>query len=140
LTCGTVLYLSGNKYNTNQTNKYVNLYLRTETKSNIRNVVFNKKTWTIDNVQKVNYYNRLRVDYLGLEVRFPAGQEVCLFSIASGTVPGPTQPPIQLVSGAVSPRIKRPRRESDHSPSSSTKVKKGGAIPPLPHTSSWSGA
>jgi hypothetical protein len=33
--------------------------------------------------------------------------------------------------------VKRQRRESDHSPPSSAEVKKAGAIPPLPHASSW---
>jgi hypothetical protein len=35
------------------------------------------------------------------------------------------------------PGIKRPGREVDHSSQSSAKVKKGGALPPLPTTSSW---
>jgi hypothetical protein len=33
--------------------------------------------------------------------------------------------------------IKRPGREADHSPPSSAEVKNGGALPPLPHMSSW---
>jgi hypothetical protein len=36
---------------------------------------------------------------------------------------GPTQPPIQRVSGALSLGIKRPEREADHSPPSSAEVK-----------------
>jgi hypothetical protein len=36
---------------------------------------------------------------------------------------GPTQPPIQLVPGALSLGIKRPLREADHSPPSSAEVK-----------------
>jgi hypothetical protein len=43
---------------------------------------------------------------------------------------GPTQPPIQWVPGALSPEIKRPVLETDHSPSSSAEAKNGGAIPP----------
>jgi hypothetical protein len=43
----------------------------------------------------------------------------------------PIQPPIQWVSGAVSPGVKRPGRETDHSPLSNAKVKKGGAISPF---------
>jgi len=35
----------------------------------------------------------------------------------------PTQPPIQWVPGALSPGVKRPGRETDHSPPSSTVVK-----------------
>jgi hypothetical protein len=38
------------------------------------------------------------------------------------------------------PGVKRPRREIDHSPLSSDEVRNGGAISPLPHTSSWRGA
>jgi hypothetical protein len=33
------------------------------------------------------------------------------------------QPPIQLVSGALPLGVKRPRREADHSPTSSAEVK-----------------
>jgi len=36
---------------------------------------------------------------------------------------GSTQPPIQWVLGILSPRVKWPRHEADHSPPSSTKVK-----------------
>jgi hypothetical protein len=36
--------------------------------------------------------------------------------------------------------IKRLARDADHSPPSSAEVENGGAIPPLPHTSSWHGA
>jgi hypothetical protein len=37
---------------------------------------------------------------------------------------GPTQPPIQWVSGALSPGIKRPGREADYSPPTTAEVKK----------------
>jgi hypothetical protein len=37
---------------------------------------------------------------------------------------GPTQPPVQWVPGVISLGVKRPRREADHSPPSSAKVKK----------------
>jgi hypothetical protein len=36
--------------------------------------------------------------------------------------------------------VKRPGREADHLPPSTAEDKKGGAIPPLPHTSSWHSA
>jgi hypothetical protein len=48
----------------------------------------------------------------------------------------PTQPPIQWVAGARSPGVKRPGRETDHSPPSRAKIKNGGVIPSLLHTSS----
>jgi hypothetical protein len=38
------------------------------------------------------------------------------------------------------PRIKRPRRESDHPPLSSAEVKNDGAIAPFPHMPSWHSA
>jgi hypothetical protein len=36
---------------------------------------------------------------------------------------GPTQPPIQWVTGTLSLGVKRPGREADHSPPSSAEVK-----------------
>jgi hypothetical protein len=63
-----------------------------------------------------------------------------LFSTASIPVLGATQPPIQWVPGALSPGVKRPEREADHWSPSSTKIKKGGAIPPFPNISSWHSA
>jgi hypothetical protein len=47
-----------------------------------------------------------------------------LFSKSSRLALGSTQPPIQWVPGALSPWVKRPGREADHSPATSTKVKK----------------
>jgi hypothetical protein len=46
-----------------------------------------------------------------------------LFSTSSRPVLWPTQPPVQSVSGSCSPEIKRPGREADHSPPTSTEVK-----------------
>jgi hypothetical protein len=63
-----------------------------------------------------------------------------LFSITSRPVLGPTQPPIQWILGAVSPRVKRPRREAGAIPPTSAEVKNGKAISPLPYASSWGGA
>jgi hypothetical protein len=37
---------------------------------------------------------------------------------------GPPQPPIQWAPEAISPGVKRPGREADHSPSASAEVKK----------------
>jgi hypothetical protein len=47
-----------------------------------------------------------------------------LFSTYPRPALRPTQPPIQRVSGALSPRVNRPGREADHSPPTSAKVKK----------------
>jgi hypothetical protein len=44
------------------------------------------------------------------------GLGIFLFTTASRTALGPTQPPIQWVPGALSLRVKRPGREADHSP------------------------
>jgi hypothetical protein len=56
-------------------------------------------------------------------VRFPVGLGIFLFTTASRTALGPTQPPIQWVPGALSLGVKRPGREADHSPPSSAEVK-----------------
>jgi hypothetical protein len=62
------------------------------------------------------------------------------FSIAFRPALGPTQPPIQHVPEVISPGVQQSEREGDHSPPTSAEVKNGGAIPPLPHTSSWRSA
>jgi hypothetical protein len=49
--------------------------------------------------------------------------ESFLFTTASRTALGFTQPPTKLVPGALSLRIKRPGREAVHSPPSSAEVK-----------------
>jgi hypothetical protein len=51
------------------------------------------------------------------------GLGIFLFTTASRTAPGTTQPPIQWVPGALSFGVKRPRREADHSSPSSAEVK-----------------
>jgi hypothetical protein len=74
----------------------------------------------------------------GLEGRgaFPGRGNISLFFIASTPAPGPTEPPIQWYLTAVSPLIKRPRRQADEFPPSSAEVKNGGAITPPQDTSS----
>jgi hypothetical protein len=47
-----------------------------------------------------------------------------LFSTSSRPALASTQPPIQWVPGTLSPGIKRPGREADHSPPASAEVKK----------------
>jgi hypothetical protein len=63
------------------------------------------------------------LDDRGSRVRSPAGLEIFLFTTASRTALGPSQPPIQWVPGALSLGVKRPGCESDHSPPSSAEVK-----------------
>jgi hypothetical protein len=63
--------------------------------------------------------------------------KIFLFSTVSRPTLGPTHPPIQWVLGALSLGVKQQGLEAEHSPPSSAEVKKGGAIPPLRHMSSW---
>jgi hypothetical protein len=59
----------------------------------------------------------------GSRARFPAGAGNFLFTTASRTALGPTKPPIQWVPGALSPGLKRPVCETDHSRPFSATVK-----------------
>jgi hypothetical protein len=61
------------------------------------------------------------IGVLGFDSR--RGLGIFLFTIASRTALGPTQPPTQWVPGAFSLGVKRPGREADHSPPSSAEVK-----------------
>jgi hypothetical protein len=54
----------------------------------------------------------------------PDRVENFLFSATSRPAPGPTQPPIQWVPGALSPRIKRSGLEADHSHPTSAEINK----------------
>jgi hypothetical protein len=65
-------------------------------------------------------------------IRFPAGQEICLYS----TVQPASYP---LGTGALFPGVKQLGRETDHTPPSSDDIKNDGAMPLL-HTFSWCGA
>jgi hypothetical protein len=78
----------------------------------------------------------------GLDDRgsIPSKGKIFLFSTASRPALGPTQPSIQYVLGALSPGVKQPGREADHSPPSIAGLKNGGAIPPLLRMSSWHSA
>jgi hypothetical protein len=59
------------------------------------------------------------------------------FSLYSGQTGVRVHPAsYQWVSGAIFPRVKGPGREADHSSLSSAEVKNGGAIPPLPNSTS----
>jgi hypothetical protein len=51
------------------------------------------------------------------------GLGIFLFTTASRTALGPTQPPTQWLPGALSLGVKLPGREGDHSPPSSVEVK-----------------
>jgi hypothetical protein len=56
---------------------------------------------------------------------------IFLISILSRLVLGHTQPPIQLVPGALPMGVKESVHEANHLSLSSAEVKNGGAIPPL---------
>jgi hypothetical protein len=51
------------------------------------------------------------------------GERIFFFVTVSRPVVRPTKPPIQWVPGTLSLGVKRPGRESDHSPPSITEVK-----------------
>jgi hypothetical protein len=57
-------------------------------------------------------------------IRHPAGAGIFLFATASKPALGLTQPPIQRVPGALFPEVRRPRRETGHSSSTSAEGKK----------------
>jgi hypothetical protein len=66
-----------------------------------------------------SFYNK----WLTIGFDFQRVLGVFLFTTVSRMALGPTQPPIQWVSGAPSLAVKRPGREADHSPPSSAEVK-----------------
>jgi hypothetical protein len=86
-------------------------------------------------IHKYYYY------YAGFEILtavvMKSTEETFLCFTAPKPALRPTQAPSQWVPGSQSPGIMLPGRESDHSPPSSAEVKKGVAIPPLSHISSW---
>lgn len=66
-------------------------------------------------------------------VLFLAAEEMFLFSTVQDWLWGLSS----LLPGALSPGLKWPGHETDHSPPSRAKVENGGAIYPLPHTFPW---
>jgi hypothetical protein len=72
------------------------------------------------------------LDDRGVVVRVLVGSRN--FSTSSRPALGSTKPPIQWISGALSPEIKRPGCEAGHSPPASVEVR--GFIHPFPHTPS----
>jgi hypothetical protein len=80
-----------------------------------------------------NYYNLNWIDSR-------RGLGIFLFTTASRTALGPTQPPIQWVRGVLSLGVKRPGREADNSPPSSVEVKEYVALYlHSPNRLSWPG-
>jgi hypothetical protein len=64
------------------------------------------------------------LDDRGVGVLVPVGARIFFFSTSCRPPLGSTQPPIQWVPWALSPGVKRPGREADHSPPASAEVKK----------------
>jgi hypothetical protein len=64
------------------------------------------------------------VDDKGIGSSRPGGDKNFYFFMSPRSSLGPTQAPIQWVPGALSPEVKRPGREADHSTPTSTEVKK----------------
>jgi hypothetical protein len=81
---------------------------------------------------------RYGLDDRGLEYR--KGLGIFLFTTMSRPAVGPTQPPVRWVPQALSPGVKRPGREADHSLPSSPEVKNAWSYIHYPNTPSWSGA
>jgi hypothetical protein len=63
------------------------------------------------------------LEYRGSRVRFLVGTENFSLHLRVQNALGPTQPPIQWVSGALSLGVNRSGRETDHSPQYSAEVK-----------------
>jgi hypothetical protein len=79
------------------------------------------------------------IGFLGFDSR--QGLGIFLFTTASRTALGPSQPPIQWVQGPLSVGVKRPGREADHSSPSSAEVKEWLELYiHSPNTPSWLGA
>jgi hypothetical protein len=76
------------------------------------------------------YFDGPRAERPWLDIR--QRQEIFLYSTASRPALGPTKPSIQWVAGSLSPGVKQPGREADHSIPTSAEVKNGGATPQFP--------
>jgi hypothetical protein len=85
----------------------------------------------------VNHRDNFTLLYFTLlyfTLRFDSRQRLWVsFTTASGPTLGPTQPPIQWVSGALSLGVKRPGSEADHSHRSSAEAKNAWSYTSTPH-------
>jgi hypothetical protein len=64
------------------------------------------------------------LDDWGIGVQVPVGSRIFISPCRPDRFWGSTQPPIQWIPGALSPGVKRPGREADHSRPTNTEVKK----------------
>jgi hypothetical protein len=81
--------------------------------------------------------NGNKLDDQGVGVRVTVGARIFTSACRPDRLWGP---PSLLSNGywrALSPGVKRPGREADHSPPASAEIKKTGSIHLLPNTSSW---
>jgi hypothetical protein len=88
------------------------------------NVINDSEMETDMVIYKLTYSDKTMgwtIGVLGFDSR--RGLGIFLFTTASRTVLGPTQPPIQSVPGPLSVEVKPPGREADHSPPSTAEVK-----------------
>jgi hypothetical protein len=76
--------------------------------------------WSRDSV--VGIATSYGLDDRGVGVRIPVGRRIFLFSKLSRPALSSTQLPIQWVPGTLSPGVKRPGLEVDHSPPTSAEV------------------
>jgi hypothetical protein len=86
----------------------------------------------VSNVIFLQSQNSYGLDGLG---SFSWKSKIFLFFIMLTPALGPTNSPIQIVPRAVFLGVKRQGPEADHSCPSNAEVKKGRAIPLLPHMS-----
>jgi hypothetical protein len=63
--------------------------------------------------------------------RFTPGAEIFSSAQCRDRLWGPNKPPIKWVLAILTSEVKRPGRQSDHSPPFNAEVKNGGNIPPL---------
>jgi hypothetical protein len=70
------------------------------------------------------WYNNCLRDGLGDRILSPCKVKNFIFSMSSKPALGPTQPPIQWLLRALSPGVKRPGPEANHSLPTRAKVKK----------------
>jgi hypothetical protein len=69
--------------------------------------------------QRSHYSDRLRTARPRVRSSSPCERKNCYISMSSRPALRPTQSPTQWIPGAVSPGVKRLRREADHSPQTS---------------------
>jgi hypothetical protein len=81
-----------------------------------------------------------RLDDQGVGVRVSVGASILISPCRPDRLWGSPSLLSDALPGALSPGVKRPGREADHSPSTVLRSRKRGFIHLLPHTSSWCSA